>query len=123
MATIYFNGVEIELPKKTMAIAKKEDLMHKAQTREEAYRRQYDYAKGILGSQFIEVFESEDINEIDLVDLTCICNAIQEGFKQKLYEQQKQQANEAANNAAIDKIIKVGESIAKIDDTASKYHK
>ena len=123
MTTIYFNGVEIALPKKTMAIAKKEDYMFQAPNREEAYKRQYDYCKMILGSRFAEVFGSEDINEIDLVDLTCLCNVIEDGFKQKIYELQKQQANEAANNAAVDKIIKVGESISKIDKAAEKYRK
>lgn len=112
MASFEFNGEYYELPKKTLAIVKKEDLLYKNnKSLEDAYKKQFDYVNTVLGAENVEkIFESTDINDIDLSLLTYICNEIDNAYMEKIYDQQRNLAEKLVNNKAVDKAIKFGET-------------
>ncbi len=117
MVAFTYDGETYELPKKTLSIVKKEDLMAKKQTSlEEAYRRQYDYALEVLGNDnFSKIFESDNFSEIDLSLLTFICNEIDDAYMSIIYEQQKGLTEKLISNKSIDKFIKIGDSANAVD--------
>lgn len=116
MPIFNYNGNDIELPKKTLSLVKKEDAMHRASTLEDAYRKQYDYAIAVLGKDnFQEIFGTTDINDIDLTELTFVINLIDECYLEKVNQQNIERATKMIDNKAIDKLIATGESVKNID--------
>lgn len=121
MASFIYDGEEIILTPKNMAIAKKQDLMMKAQGIEESYKRQYDFALEVLGVEtFNQIFKSDNINEIDLSELTLVCNEINDAYMERIYEQQRMKSEKLASNKAIDKIIQAGNSVQAIEKYSKK---
>lgn len=120
MDILNYDGNTYELAKKTLAIAKKEDLMARATTLEDAYRKQFDYAMEVLGDEsFKKIFGSNNLNDIDLVLLTYICNEIDTAYMERINEQQRLKSEKLASNKAVDKIIQAGKSI----EVMEKYKK
>lgn len=121
MASFSYNGETYELPKKTLAIVRKEDAMVKpVNSLEERYKKQYDYAITVLGEEnFKKIFESDSFNEIDFSLLTFICNEIDTAYMQIIYDQQKELQDNLMSGKGVDRAIKLGNSM----QTCEKYNK
>jgi len=122
MATLFYNGKRYDLPKKTMAIVEKEDLMHtKSASLVEAYQKQFDYIKALFSEEVInDIFGTSDLDEIDMTELTLVCNMVHSAYMQKIVEHQKKESEMMANNKALEKIISVGKSVEKMMEIKNK---
>lgn len=121
MASFVYNGETIELKTKTLNIAKKQDLMMNAITLEEEYRRQYEFALEVLGyDTFKSIFGTDNINDIDLSELTFVCNEIDDAYMEKIYEQQRNKSERIASNKAVEKLIQAGNSVKSLEKYKNK---
>lgn len=125
MAKITFNSKNYELNKKTMSIATLQQAMYDAEKITEQYEKEYDFAKAVINDDdFLDIFGTYELNEIDLDDLTLVCNMIDDAYKEKIYEDQRKKAERLinSNNKAIEKVIEAGKSVKNITD-ATKINK
>lgn len=122
MALLNYEGKEYELKQKSLSIVRKEDLMYKQTTLEETYRKQFDYVLACLGNeQTEEILGSTVLNDnVDLIELTYICNAIDSAYNEKLNQQQIETAEKALSSKAFDKVIKLGNSTENLAKLAKK---
>lgn len=121
MAKITINSKTYELKKKTMQIAKKIEEMFSAQSLIEQYEKQFEFVELILKEEeIVEIFGSNNIDDIDLDELTLVCNMANDSYKEKINEQQKRSAEKLSNNRAIDKIIEAGKSLENINKLNNK---
>lgn len=122
MVLLNYEGKEYELKQKSLSIVRKEDLMYKQTTLEDTYRKQFDYVLACLGSeQTEEVLGSTVLNDsVDLIELTYICNAIDNAYNEKLNQQQIETAEKALSSKAFDKVIKLGNSTENLAKLAKK---
>lgn len=122
MALLNYEGKEYELKQKSLSIVRKEDLMYKQTTLEDTYRKQFDYVLACLGSeQAEEILGSTVLNDnVDLIELTYICNAIDSAYNEKLNQQQIETAEKALSSKAFDKVIKLGNSTESLAKLAKK---
>ena len=116
MATLRYNGKQYELAKNTLAIVSLEDAMHtKSASLEEAYRKQFDYVCAVLKEEDRStIFGTKEFEEMDLNELTLICNMISDAYMEKINAQRKEASEKLANNKAVDKIISAGNSVDKL---------
>lgn len=124
MDKITYNGKTYELPKKTMAIVQKEDAMYtKSASLAEQYMKQFEYAYAVLGEEnIVEILGSSDVNEVDLSEITLLCNMIDEAYMKKINDQNIKRAEKMLGNKAVSQIISAGNAAGKIAN-ASRYSK
>lgn len=119
MAKIVYNSKTYELNKKTLEMAKIQEEMFNADSMVVQYEKQFDFLSMVFPTDAIkEMFGTDDLNEIDLDELTLVCNMVNDAYKEKIYDQQRKQAEKIAKNMAIDKIIETGKSVNSINQLA-----
>lgn len=117
MASFIYNGKNYELPKKTMNVVEKEDYMHTAsKTLQEAYRKQFEFLQAVLNEDSIkEIFGTDDIMNIDLTEVTYVCNLINDAYLEKINKHNLEKAERISSNKSVEKLINVGNSIKNIE--------
>lgn len=102
------NDNRYELPPKTLEIVKKEDLLLKSTSQEDAYKRQLDLCVTVLGTDKVQdLIGSDDLYKVDLIELTLLTNAIDRGYKKRIEEDSKNDINRIIDDRTADKIIKM----------------
>ena len=116
MTCINYNGKEYILPKRTMKVVEAEDMMRTpSNTLKEAYAKQFDYLKKVFDEKDLSsMLGSLDINEVDLAEVTLICNMVDSAYIERINKQQLDKANQLLNNKAFNKTIQFAESADKL---------
>lgn len=116
MAKIIYNGKKYDLPKKTMAITDFEDAMRTpSATLKEAYTKQFDFLKSVLNDENIEeMLGSSDLLDVDVTEVTLLCNMIDDAYNEKIVKQQVDHANKVMSQKAIENTIKFANSAEKL---------
>ncbi|MGX8833963.1 hypothetical protein ACWG0P_07090 [Amedibacillus sp. YH-ame6] len=116
MESITYNGKKYELPIKTIKIAEAEDALLRTTSRVDAYEKQFNYVKCCLGEMFVDIFGTDVMNEVNLVELTYVTNLIDNAYSEKTNHQQLEKANEVAGSKAVKSIIDAGNSVKHVMD-------
>lgn len=116
-----FKGENHELPPKTLELTKKEDLLLKSTSKEEAYKRQMEFCTAVLGEDKVqELIGSKDLYKVDLVELTLLTNAIGRGYDKRIEEDEKVDLNRYLDDKTVDKIVKVVQAAGAANSLAKK---
>lgn len=108
---MYYNGIEFDLPKKTMALNDRIESVNKATTTKDAYIRMFDLLIYALGDEkVVELLGSKNINDVDLIELQKIVDSILLEYDKALQENQLKYFEELANSSAVQNAIKIAEA-------------
>ena len=122
--TVIFNRKSYDLPKKTMAIWEDLDLIFKLDTtnlpNREKYKKMIEFIAKLVGQEAIEeIFGTEELDEMDLNDITLAIFKVRDAYENPLANYQAEKSSEALSQIPLDKL----QSISKLMDTASKVKK
>lgn len=111
--TVIVNGQSYDLPKKTMKVAEDIDKLVKADTDirialKDKYKKQFDFIKGLIGEDNSkEIFETDDINEIDLPEITLTVKKIIDAYDKPITDYYTEKSADRINSLPIDKIVEL----------------
>nr|DAR79554.1 MAG TPA: hypothetical protein [Caudoviricetes sp.] len=122
--TVIFNHKSYDLPKKTMAIWEDLDLIFKLDStnlpNREKYKKMIEFIAKLVGQEaIVEIFGTEDLDEMDLNDITLAIFKVRDAYENPLANYQVEKSSEALSQIPLDKL----QSISKLMDTASKVKK
>lgn len=122
--TVIFNHKSYDLPKKTMAIWEDLDLIFKLDStnlpNREKYKKMIEFIAKLVGQEAIEeIFGTEELDEMDLNDITLAIFKVRDAYENPLANYQSEKSSEALSQIPLDKL----QSISKLMDTASKVKK
>ena len=122
--TVIFNHKSYDLPKKTMAIWEDLDLILKLDStnlpNREKYKKMIEFIAKLVGQEaIVEIFGTEDLDEMDLNDITLAIFKVRDAYENPLANYQVEKSSEALSRIPLDKL----QSISKLMDTASKVKK
>ena len=102
---MYYNGVQLELPKKTIKVQKVIDLINNATTTDAVYSNVYKLLKDFYGDEKLEeLFETADYEEIDLNEMLAVYNLI--GVEWEISNKpQLEQIKSLLKETKIDKLV------------------
>ena len=111
--TVIVKGQSYDLPKKTMKVAEDIDKLVKADTDirialKDKYKKQFDFIKGLIGEDNSkEIFETDDINEIDLPEITLTVKKIIDAYDKPITDYYTEKSADRINSLPIDKIVEL----------------
>lgn len=106
-----FNGVEFELPKKTLALNAKIEAVNNAKTTDEAYRKMWDFVTNALGKEKAqEALQAKTVNDVDLIQLNVLCNRIVRTYDEAVSKDIMEYAESVLSSSVIDKIIEASKA-------------
>lgn len=122
--TVIFNHKSYDLPKKTMAIWEDLDLIFKLDStnlpNREKYKKMIEFIAKLVGQEAIEeIFGTEELDEMDLNDITLAIFKVRDAYENPLANYQAEKNSESLSQIPLDKL----QSISKLVDTASKVKK
>lgn len=101
-----YNGVEFELPKKTLSLNSKIEAVNNAKSTDEAYRKMWDFVTTALGKEKAqEVLQAKTVNDVDLIQLNVLCNRIVRAYDDAVSRDIMEYAESVLSSNIIDKII------------------
>lgn len=105
---MYYNDVEFELPKKTMALNKKIDAVNNATTTEKVYISMLEFVSLGLGKEKVEeILGTSDINKVDLLQLTMLYNSIIMEYENIVQKPQLERVNDLLKQLQLDKLVEL----------------
>lgn len=111
--TVIVNGQSYDLPKKTMKVAEDIDKLLKADTDirialKDKYKKQYDFIRNLIGEDNSkEIFETDDINEIDLPEITLTVKKIIDAYDKPINDYEIEKSRDKISDLPIDKVIEL----------------
>lgn len=111
--TVIVNGQSYDLPKKTMKVAEDIDKLLKADTDtrialKDKYKKQFDFIRNLIGEDNSkEIFETDDINEIDLPEITLTVKKIMDAYDKPINDYEIEKSREKISDLPIDKVIEL----------------
>nr|DAS02961.1 MAG TPA: hypothetical protein [Caudoviricetes sp.] len=122
--TVIFNRKSYDLPKKTMAIWEDLDSIFKLDAtnlpNREKYKKMIEFIAKLVGQEAIEeIFGTEDLDEMDLNDITLAIFKVRDAYENPLANYQTEKNSESLRQIPLDKL----QSLSKLMDTASKVKK
>lgn len=118
--TVIVNGQSYDLPKKTMKVAEDIDKLLKADTDtkialKDKYKKQYDFIRNLIGEDNSkEIFATDDINEIDLPEITLTVKKIMDAYDKPITDYYTEKSADRINNLPIDKIVELAKVAEKM---------
>lgn len=105
---MYYNGVQLELPKKTIKVQKVIDLINNATTTDAVYSNVYKLLKDFYGDEKLEeLFGTADYEEIDLNEMLAVYNLIGVEWEKIAKKPQIEELNNLLKEMKIDKLVDV----------------
>jgi hypothetical protein len=111
--TVIVNGQSYDLPKKTMKVAEDIDKLLKADTDtrialKDKYKKQFDFIRGLIGEDNAkEIFATDDINEIDLPEITLTVKKIMDAYDKPINDYEIEKSREKISDLPLDKVIEL----------------
>lgn len=111
--TVIVNGQSYDLPKKTMKVAEDIDKLLKADTDtrialKDKYKKQFDFIRNLIGEDNAkEIFTTDDINEIDLPEITLTVKKIMDAYDKPINDYEIEKSREKINDLPLDKVIEL----------------
>ena len=111
--TVIINGQSYDLPKKTMKVAEEIDKLVKADTDikialKDKYKKQYDFIKCLIGEDNAkEIFTTDDINEIDLPEITLTVKKIIDAYDKPITDYEIEKSRDRISELPLDKVIEL----------------
>jgi hypothetical protein len=111
--TVIVNGQSYDLPKKTMKVAEDIDKLLKADTDtrialKDKYKKQFDFIRNLIGEDNSkEIFETDDINEIDLPEITLTVKKIMDAYDKPINDYETEKSREKISDLPLDKVIEL----------------
>jgi hypothetical protein len=111
--TAIVNGQSYDLPKKTMKVAEDIDKLLKADTDtrialKDKYKKQFDFIRGLIGEDNAkEIFATDDINEIDLPEITLTVKKIMDAYDKPINDYEIEKSREKISDLPLDKVIEL----------------
>ena len=111
---MYFNDVEYELPKKTMALNDKIEAVNNAKTTKMAYTAMMDFVVSGLGKDRVkEILGTTDVNKVDLIKLNMLSNDIVMAYDDMVQQPRIDKINNILSNLPLDNLANVANKIKK----------
>lgn len=111
---MYFNDIEYELPKKTMALNDKIEAVNNAKSTKTAYTAMMDFVVTGLGKDKIkEILGTTDVNKVDLVQLNMLSNDIVMAYDDMIQQPQIDKINNILSNLPLDNLANVANNMKK----------
>lgn len=111
--TVIVNGQSYDLPKKTMKVAEDIDKLLKADADnkialKDKYKKQYDFIKFLIGEDNAkEIFTTDDINEIDLPEITLTVKKIIDAYDKPITDYEIEKSRDRISELPLDKVIEL----------------
>lgn len=103
---MYFNEVEFELPKKTMALQKKIDGVNNATSTERAYTNVMEFLTQGLGKEKVEeLLETSDLYKVDLVQMMLLYNSIIMEYENIIQKPQLERVQDIIKDMKLDSLV------------------
>lgn len=121
---LVYNNLGYSLPKYTAKISKEMEEIDKQNasmsvSQDRKYKTMYDFVRKTVGSETaMEIFETDNFDEVDLNAITISYLGIRAGYDRPLL-----QAKRAANSIAIDENDKTVQTIMKILEKPEELNK
>ena len=121
---LVYNNLGYSLPKYTAKISKEMEEIDKQNasmsvSQDRKYKTMYDFVRKTVGSEAaMEIFETDNFDEVDLNAITISYLGIRAGYDRPLL-----QAKRAANSIAIDENDKTVQTIRKILEKPEELNK
>ena len=118
--TVIVNGQSYDLPKKTMKVAEEIDKLLKADTDtkialKDKYKKQYDFIRSLIGTDNSkEIFGTDDINEIDLPEITLTVKKIIDAYDKPINDYSMEKTVDRINGLPVDKLIELSKVVDKM---------
>lgn len=118
--TVIVNGQSYDLPKKTMKVAEEIDKLVKADTDikialKDKYKKQFDFIRGLIGEDNAkEIFTTDDINEIDLPEITLTVKKIIDAYDKPITDYYTEKSADRLSNLPIDKILELSKVVKEL---------
>ena len=118
--TVIVNGQSYDLPKKTMKVAEDIDKLLKADTDtkialKDKYKKQFDFIRGLIGEDNAkEIFTTDDINEIDLPEITLTVKKIIDAYDKPITDYYTEKSADGLSNLPIDKILELSKVVKEL---------
>lgn len=111
---MYFNDIEYEPPKKTMALNDKIEAVNNAKSTKTAYAAMMDFVVTGLGKDKIkEILGTTDVNKVDLVQLNMLSNDIVMAYDDMIRQPQIDKINNILSNLPLDNLANVAKNMKK----------
>ena len=109
---MYFNEVEFDLPKKTMALQEKIDGVNNATSTKRAYTNVMDFLIQGLGKEKVEeILETSDLYKVDLVQMMLLYNSIIVEYDNIIQKPQLERMQDIIKDMKLDKMVDVSKLI------------
>lgn len=109
---MYFNEVEFDLPKKTMALQEKIDSVNNATSTKRAYTNVMDFLIQGLGKEKVEeILETSDLYKVDLVQMMLLYNSIIMEYDNIIQKPQLERMQDIIKDMKLDKMVNVSKLI------------
>lgn len=109
---MYFNEVEFDLPKKTMALQEKIDGVNNATSTKRAYTNVMDFLIQGLGKEKVEeILETSDLYKVDLVQMMLLYNSIIMEYDNIIRKPQLEKMQDIIKDMKLDKMVDVSKLI------------
>lgn len=109
---MYFNEVEFDLPKKTMALQEKIDGVNNATSTKRAYTNVMDFLIQGLGKEKVEeLLETSDLYKVDLVQMMLLYNLIIMEYDNIIQKPQLERMQDIIKDMKLDKMVDVSKLI------------
>lgn len=119
--TVIVNGKSYDLPKKTLAVMEKLDDVLKVDTIKglsvrQKFEKLHGFMKDVVGEEKCrEMFGSDDLEEIDLSELTVTIKRMVDAYDQPVNEYDIEKSKNQLNRLPLDKIISMAAAAEKME--------
>lgn len=119
--TVIVNGKSYDLPKKTLAVMEKLDDVLKVDTIKglsvrQKFEKLHGFMKDVVGEEKCrEMFGSDDLEEIDLSELTVTIKKMVDAYDQPVNEYDIEKSKNQLNRLPLDKIISMAAAAEKME--------
>lgn len=119
--TVIVNGKSYDLPKKTLAVMEKLDDVLKVDTIKglsvrQKFEKLHGFMKDVVGEEKCrEMFGSDDLEEIDLSELTVTIKKMVDAYDQPVNEYDIEKSKNQLSRLPLDKIISMAAAAEKME--------
>lgn len=130
--TLKIHNREYELPKKTISVQERIDKIDdenekKTLSKRKKYENMFAFVKDMVGEDAAkEIFETEDLNSIDNLDLCTITISylgIVDAYSKAIRDYQMDGSKSVIDNEVLGKIISLAKSVDTIQNVTSQVQK
>ena len=124
--TIIMNGRSYDLPKKTVAVMESLDTVlkvdaQKGLTLKQKFEKLHSFTKNLLGEETTrEMLGSDNLNEIDLSELTIAVRKIADAYDKPLMDYDTEKSRASLDSLPIEKIISIAKAAEKMATVPQK---